>query len=74
MEVYIIIGIGITLITLLLIILITTYNKFQWSIIKLNKGETTISNALEKKYHLLLRYIDFLKNNISVKYIFYLYK
>ena len=66
MNVIAIICLIIGLIGLILILLITKYNQFQWIIIKLNKGETNISNALERKYNILLRYIDFLKNNIKV--------
>ena len=61
-----ILGIIIGIIGIILIVLITIYNKYQWVIIKLNKGETSINMALEKKYHILLRYVDFLKNNIQV--------
>ncbi len=63
MEIYVIIGIAIAILGIILIILIEQYNKFQWSITLIQKGETNIKNALEKKYNILLRYLDFLKNN-----------
>lgn len=56
----------VAVIALLLIMLINIYNKLQYSLIKLNKAETNINDALEKKYHILIRYIDFLNDNIKV--------
>lgn len=58
-----IIGIIVAVIGIILIILINNYNKFQWVNILVNKGETNISNALSKKYNILIRYLDFLKDN-----------
>ena len=49
-----------------MIIAIKMYNKFQISLIKLDKGETNIQSLLVKKYNILLRYVDLLKNNIKV--------
>lgn len=62
-----IIGVIIGIIGIILIITITSYNKYQWLLIKLDKGDTNITTALEKKYNILLRYVDFLKNNIELK-------
>ena len=67
MEIYAIIGIIIAIVAFLLIIFINTYNKFQWLLIKINKAETNISTALEKKHNILLRYQEVLKNNIKIK-------
>ena len=67
MNILAIIGIIIGIIGIILIILITIYNKFQWFIIKLNKGETILSTALDKKYNILLRYIEYLKTTIKIK-------
>ena len=63
MNSLVIIGIVIAIIGIVLIILINQYNKFQWSITLIQKGESSIMNALEKKYNILLRYLDFLKSN-----------
>lgn len=67
MNIIAIIGIIIGIIGIILIISIIIYNKFQWYIIKLNKGETILSTALDKKYNILLRYIDYLKTNVKIK-------
>ena len=67
MNILAIIGIIIGIVGIILIILITIYNKFQWFIIRLNKGETILNTILEKKYNILLRYIEFLKTNIKLK-------
>ena len=63
MNILVIIGIIIAIIGIILIILINQYNKFQWTITLLEKGETNIQEALEKKHHILIRYLDFLKEN-----------
>ena len=63
MNIFAVIGILIAIIGSILIILINNYNKFQWTNILVNKGETNISNALSKKYNILIRYLDFLKDN-----------
>ena len=63
MSELVIIGIIVAIIGIILIIMISQYNKFQWTITLVQKGETNITNALEKKYNILLRYLDFLKNN-----------
>ena len=51
------------MIGIVLIIFINQYNKFQWSNTLIQKGEVNIVNALTNKYNILLRYLDFLKNN-----------
>ena len=61
-----IIGLIIGIVGIILIIAITIYNKYQYSLIKINKGETNISLHLEQKYDILLRYTDFLRNNILI--------
>ena len=65
MKLIIIIGVGILIIFLLVITLIHQYNKFQLLIIKVNKGEQSISNALQDKYNILTRYYEILKNLIK---------
>lgn len=50
----------------LIIFLITIYNKYQMLIIKINKGEDYIFNSLENKYNILLKYLDFFKDNITI--------
>ena len=67
MSELVIIGIIVAIIGIILIILINQYNKFQWSITLIQKGETSIMTALEKKYNILMRYLDFLKgNNVNI--------
>ena len=61
MNIFVVIGIIVAIIGIILIILINQYNKFQWSNILINKGEINIENALNKKYNILIRYLDFLK-------------
>lgn len=61
-----IIGLVVGIIGIILIIVITIYNKYQYSLIKINKGELNISTNLEQKYDILLRYTDFLRNNITI--------
>ena len=63
MNELVIIGIIVAIIGIILIVLISQYNRFQWTITLIQKGETNIMNALEKKYNILMRYLDFLKNN-----------
>lgn len=67
MNILAIIGLIIGIVGIILIILITIYNKFQWYIVKLNKGETILSTSLDKKYNILLRYIEYLKTTIKIK-------
>lgn len=67
MDKLVIIGIIVAIIGIVFIILINQYNKFQWSITLIQKGETSIMTALEKKYNILLRYLDFLRgNNVDI--------
>lgn len=66
MNILAVIGIIIAIIGLLLIILITKYNEFQWQLIKIDKGETNIISSLEKKYNILLRYYDYLDETIKI--------
>ena len=67
MNTLVIIGIIIATLGIIAIVLINQYNKFQWSITLIQKGEVSIKNALEKKYNILLRYLDFLKsNNVNI--------
>lgn len=66
MKILAIIGLIVGVIGIILIFIIKQYNKYQWLIIKINKGETNINSALENKYNILLRYIDFLRHNIEV--------
>ena len=49
-----------------MIVFTKIYNKFQWLIIKLNKGEKNISNYLNQKHDILVRYADILKDNIEI--------
>lgn len=57
----------IVIIGIIIIWIVNTYNRFQYNLIKLNKGETNIKNALNNKYQVLVRYIDFLKENIKLE-------
>lgn len=63
MNFVVIVGIVIAIIGIILIILVNQYNRFQWIKIKVEKGETNLVNALTKKYNILIRYLEFLKNN-----------
>ena len=63
MNIFVIVGIIIAIIGIIAIIVIIEYNKFQWLKIKIDKGEINIAKALTKKYNILMRYLDFLKNN-----------
>ena len=54
MNALVIIGIVVAIIGIILIILINQYNKFQWSNILVNKGEVNITNALSKKYDIMI--------------------
>ncbi len=66
MKILIIVCILIALISAILILFVKIYNKFQWLIIKLNKSETNISNNLNQKHAILVRYADILKENIEI--------
>lgn len=63
MDILVVIGIVIAIIGIILIILINQYNKFQWTNILVNKGETNLENAFAKKHNILVRYLDILKDN-----------
>lgn len=63
MDIFLIIGIVVAIIGIILIILITQYNKFQWTNILVNKGETNLETAFTKKHNILIRYLDILKDN-----------
>ncbi len=65
MNLIILILILIAIIGILAIIFIINYNKFQWFIIKINKGEKSIISQLEQKHSILLRYNDILKEEIN---------
>ena len=63
MDILVIVGIVIAIIGIILIILINQYNKFQWTNILVDKGETNLENAFIKKHNILVRYLDILKEN-----------
>ena len=68
MSIFVVIGIVVAIIGIILIILITQNNKLEWYNTLLDKGETNVVNSLTKKYDILLRYLEFLKNNkVDVK-------
>ena len=58
-----IIGIVVAIVGIILIIFITQYNKFQWSNVLLDKGETNLETAFSKKFNILIRYLDILREN-----------
>lgn len=55
--------IAIAIIGLVIILLINIYNRLQYNIIKLNKADVNIKDALIKKHQILVRYIEFLEEN-----------
>ena len=63
MNILVIIGIVVAIIGIILIILINQYNKFQWTNVLVDKGDTNLENALTKKYNILVRYLDILIEN-----------
>ena len=63
MNILAIIGIIVAIIGIILIILINQYNRFQWTNVLVDKGETNLENAFSKKHDILLRYLDILKDN-----------
>ena len=63
MDILLIVGIIIAIIGIILIILITQYNKFQWTNILVDKGEANLETAFTKKHNILIRYLDILKDN-----------
>ena len=54
---------GVAIIAIIIILIFNIYNKLQYTIIKLNKAEINIKDALNKKYQILTRYIDTLGDN-----------
>ena len=63
MNLLAIIGIVIAIIGIILIILVNQYNKFQWNVVLIDKGETNLELAFAKKHDILVRYLDILKDN-----------
>ena len=63
MNILLIVGIIVAIIGIILIILVTQYNKFQWTNILVDKGETNLEAAFTKKHNILIRYLDILKDN-----------
>ena len=63
MNILVIIGIVVAIIGIILIVLINQYNKFQWTNVLVNKGETNLETAFTKKHNVLMRYLDILKDN-----------
>lgn len=63
MNILAIIGIVVAIIGIILIIFINQFNKFQWSNVLIDKGETNLENAFNKKHDILMRYLDILKDN-----------
>lgn len=63
MNILAIVGIVVAIIGIILIILISQYNKFQWTNVLVDKGETNLETAFIKKYNILIRYLDILKEN-----------
>ena len=50
-----------------MIIFIINYNKFQWSIIKLDKGEKNLIFYFEQKHSILTRYIEIIKKDVNIE-------
>jgi hypothetical protein len=63
MNILAIIGIIIAILGIILIILVNQYNKFQWTNVLVDKGETNLDLAFTKKHDILMRYLDILKDN-----------
>ena len=63
MNIFVIIGIIVAIVGIILIILINQYNKFQWTNVLVDKVETNLENSFSKKYNILMRYLDLLKEN-----------
>ena len=57
----------IIIISLLTILYITMYNRFQVSIIRINEAEANIDSTLRKRFDLLNKAIDIIKNNTDEK-------
>ena len=63
MNILVIIGIIVAIIGIILIIFINQYNRFQWTNVLVDKGEANLQTAFIKKYNVLMRYLDLLKEN-----------
>ena len=63
MNILVIVGIIVAIIGIILIILINQYNRFQWTNVLVDKGETNLENAFNKKHDILIRFLDILKDN-----------
>ncbi len=63
MEVVLIIVAIIAIVGIILIILINQYNKFLWTNVLVDKGETNLKTLFNKKINILTRYLDILKEN-----------
>ncbi len=63
MNILAIVGIVIAIIGIILIIFINQYNRFQWTNVLVDKGESNLESAFNKKHGILMRYLDILKEN-----------
>ena len=63
MDILVIVGIIVAIVGTILIIFINQYNKFQWTNVLVDKGETNLEKAFTKKHDILIRYLDILKDN-----------
>ncbi len=63
MNILAIVGIVVAIIGSILIVIINQYNKFQWVNVLVDKGEANLETAFSKKYNILIRYLDILKEN-----------
>lgn len=63
---YIVVG-SITFIAFILLIIVITYNRFQFSIIKIEEAEANIGIALNKKLELIRRAIPVIKDELKLK-------
>lgn len=58
-----VISFSIAIIAIIIIVIINYYNEFQHNIIKIDKAETNIHDALIRKQQTFIRLIDFFKDN-----------
>ena len=63
---YIVVG-SITFIAFILLIIVITYNRLQFSIIKIEEAEANIGIALNKKLELIRRAIPVIKDELKLK-------
>ncbi len=63
MNILVVIGIIVAIIVIILIILVNQYNRFQWTNVLVDKGESYLESAFDKKHNILMRYLDILKDN-----------